>query len=147
MIRSRFLGTKPINGTEVSFFSPPHDGPDFLWVDVKELAMAFLPEDQANRMVGLAQSFGQEGRAVETTTHQDRIVTIAPLPIARGMCDLIDRLNGYVPDETSNWLNGPCALAYVVASSDAQFDYCPLGLQGIGDAFKNQGGPYMRDFR
>lgn len=57
------LGEISVNGKTVSVFRPPHNEPDFPWVDVEELAKAFLPRQEARRIVKMTHSFGDGKRA------------------------------------------------------------------------------------
>lgn len=142
-MKAKLLGTATIEGKTVSFFSPPHGEADFLWVDVEELALAFLPPADARRMVSHAQNFDRANRAAETAVSGDRIVTIIPHPMAQGLCALIDQMNGH-PLPKEDECGGPANLAYVVALADTQRKYRPLSIGGLIAAFKNQGGPSMR---
>lgn len=147
MANARFLGSKPVNGHEVGFYSPPHGEPDFVWADLQQLASAFLPGEAAARMVQHTHKFDLVKRPVETVAHDGRIVTIVPGVMAHGFCNFIDAQNGHVQLTKEDWNNGPAAMAYIVASADAQIDFLPLGWDGIARAFNNQGGPYMRGMR
>lgn len=145
-MKSHYLGSQPINGADVSFFSPPHDEPDFIWVDLQALARAFLPEEDAARMVKHAHRFDDACRPAQTAVHGDRIVTIVSHPMAHGFCSYIDETNGYVL-ANDGWDNGPAALAYIVAMADAQHNFMPLGFDGLAKAFNNAGGPSMRGLK
>lgn len=138
------LGTAEINGKAVSFFAPPHkDGPDFPWVDVLELATAFLPPDAAARMVDHAQKFGGNGpRVVATEKDGDRIATIMCHAMAQGLCGAIDQLKGFKPTDDED--TGPTHWAYSIAAGRFASEHWPLSLEGIIHAFKHNGGHYMR---
>ncbi len=143
-MKAKLLGTATINGKTVSFFSPPHGEADFLWVDVEELALSFLPPADARRMVSHAQNFDRANRAAETAVNGDKIVTIISHPMAQGLCSLIDQMSGHPLPKDDEWGGGPANLAYVVALADTQSKFRPLGISGLIAAFKNQGGPSMR---
>lgn len=81
----RFLTRADINGQPVSFFSPPHTAPDFPWVDVEELAAAFLDVDAAKRMVQHAHNLDRDSRPVTTARNGDKIATIFPHALAQGL--------------------------------------------------------------
>lgn len=146
--KSQFLGTKEINGREVGFFTPPHNEPDFVWVEAYELARAFLPHDAAQRMVSHAQNFDRENRAAETAARGPKIVTVIPHAVAQGLCSAIDQLNGYVEKEDEEWGGGPVNTAYCVAAGHALRDFMPrMSFEGLIAAFHNQGGPNLRGLR
>lgn len=145
-VKAKFLATANINGSPVSFFTPPHDEPDFIWVDIYELACAFLPEDAASRMVNHAQNFDRENRAAETAAHDGKIRTIVSYPMARGMCGCIDQMNGNGKDD-EDWGGGPCENDYIFASCDVQNDHHPLSFEETLSAFHNQGGPGLSSVR
>lgn len=142
--KARFLGTKPINGMEVSFFSPPHDEPDFLWVDLLQLAAVYMPQEAAERMVRHSHKFDMVSRPVEAAAHDGRIVNIVSRPMATGFCSFVDYSQGHILQNEDDWNLGPAALAFAVASADAQMEFAPLGFEGIARAFTNQGGPGLR---
>lgn len=145
--KARFLGTVQVKDNEVSFFSPPHDEPDFLWVDLEELAKVFLPEDAAIRMVKHTHNFGMVNRPTTTAVRGDKIVTIVPHPMAQGFCAFIDRENGHVELNEDEWNLGPANLAYTKALADAHMEFMPLGIDGLLAAYRNQGGPYLEGER
>ena len=65
-VKSKHLGSIAINNREVGFFSPPHDEVDLVWVEVEELARAFLPKDAARKILRMSQEFDRKSRAAET---------------------------------------------------------------------------------
>lgn len=142
--QAKFIAAAEINGKQVSFFSPPHNEPDFLWVDVSELAKAFLPRDAARKMLKLSQKFEQENRLARK---DGKIVTIMCHAMAQGMCGAIDQtLHGYVKGG-EEWGGGPSETAYCVAAGRMMADHHPLPFSELGKAFHNQGGPFLRDLR
>ncbi|MGJ7039665.1 hypothetical protein J2Y63_002923 [Shinella sp. BE166] len=143
-IKARFLGRAQVKDNEVSFFSPPHEEPDFLWVDLEELAKAFLSEDAAIRMVKHTHNFGMVNRPTTTAVRGDKIVTIVPHPMAQGFCAFIDHENGHVELDQDEWNVGPANLAYTRALAAAHEKFLPLGLEGLAATYRNQGGPQMR---
>ena len=70
--KARYVGFKEIKNKKVSFFTPPHDEPDFLWVDLEELAKVFLPDEAAARMVKHSQHFGMGIHPVVAAVKDDR---------------------------------------------------------------------------
>lgn len=144
LTKARFLGTVDIKDKQVSFFSPPHEEPDFLWVDLEELGKVFLPADAAIRMVKHSHKFGMVNRPTATAVHGDRIVTIVPHPMAQGFCAFIDHENGHVELNEDEWNAGPANLAYIRALADAHKKFMPLGFDGLAAAYRNQGGPNLR---
>lgn len=44
---------------------PPHDEPDFPWVNIEELAGAFLPEKEAKRITQATPHFSDGKRAID----------------------------------------------------------------------------------
>ncbi|MCL7998001.1 hypothetical protein M8994_07070 [Brucella sp. 21LCYQ03] len=79
---AEFLANYTINGKEVSFFTPPNDEPDFLWVDIEELAQAFMPDEDAKRMVQHSHHLFEGERCVATVKNGDRIATVVSHAIA-----------------------------------------------------------------
>jgi len=138
------LGEITVNGKSVSVFQKPHDEPDFPWVDVEELAKAFLPRSRARRIVSLTQRFGEaEGqRACATARNGDRIATIICHAMAQGLCGLIDVEAGYHADEP-----GPAHTNYSAALGGFIHDKGLMSLEDMIAAFKNSGGPSLRAFR
>lgn len=144
MTQAHFLATAEINGKSVSFFTPPHDEPDFLWVNVEELAKAFLPRAEARKMLRLSQKFETENRLAR---HDGKVVTIACHAMAQGMCGAIDQiLHGYVKKD-DEWGGGPSETAYSIAAGRMMAEHRPIPIRDLGTAFHNQGGPFMRDLR
>ncbi len=145
-VQAKFLGTSDINGKPVSFFSPPHSEPDFLWVDVEQLAGAFLPSDAARRMLSMSHDFDRESRPVTTARAGDRIATIMCHAMAQGMCGAIDEaLHNYVKGD--EWGGGPSETAYCIAAGRMMAEHHTLPFDLIGKAFHNQGGPFLRNLR
>lgn len=145
-VKSNFVGTAEINGKNVSFFTPPHDEPDFIWVDVEELAKAFLPRSAARRMVKHAQNFDRKNRAAETAAHNDRIVTIISHPMAQGLCSAIDAINGNEVNREEG-MDGPAFREYCFAAAKVGQKQETLSFDWIVAAYKNQGGPNLRGFK
>lgn len=140
---SKLLTRAMIDGKPVSFFSPPHDEPDFPWVDAEELASAFLDAEAAARLTQHAQAFDGENRTVATAVNGDRIATIICHAMAQGLCGAIDHWNGHAPSEDG----GPAAKAYGIAAAVTAADHWPLSFPDIIAAFHNNGGPFMRSMR
>jgi len=134
------LGEITIKGRAVSMFAPPHDEPDFPWVDVEELARAFLPRSAAKRMVSHAQRFGGETRACATVHNRDRIATIICHAMAQGLCGAIDQWNGHKGDA-----EGPAHLEYCFAAGSFAADKSPMTLGALIHAFHNPGGKFLRN--
>ncbi|WP_314712913.1 hypothetical protein [Sphingobium yanoikuyae] len=139
---AEILARAEINGKLVTFFSPPHAEPDFPWVDVEELARAFLDDGAAKRMVQHAQNFDRDNRPVTTAQNGDRIATIIPHAFAQGLCGAIDQWDGFIPDEEED--NGPAHWAYCGVAGRVCADHWPLSFEQIFQAFNNQGGPFLR---
>ncbi len=142
---SRFLTQADINGRQVSFFSPPHTEPDFPWVDVEELAAAFLEPDAAKRMVQHTHNFDRNNRPVTTARHGDKIATIIPHAFAQGLCGAIDQWDGFVKKDEDE--TGPAHDAYCRAAGHVAADHWPLDLDQLIHAFHNPGGPFLREGR
>lgn len=142
-VDSKFVASIEINQKPVSFFTPPHDEPDFLWVDIEELAKAFLPRSAARNMVKLSHKFETETQLVR---HGTRVRTIMCHAMAQGMCGSIDQtLHGYV--KSDEWGGGPSETAYCIAAGKVMAAHSPLPITELGRAFHNQGGPFMRAMR
>jgi hypothetical protein len=131
------LGTATINGHQVSFFKPPHSEPDFPWVDVEELASAFLPADEAKRLVEHAQGFDRDARPVATARNGDRIATIMPHVLAQGLCAAIDQFDGHAEEE------GPAFAACCRAAGRFAAEHWPMSFDDIITAFHHPGGPFL----
>lgn len=138
------LGEITVNGKQVSVFKKPHDEPDFPWVDVEELAKAFMPRSRARGIVAATQKFGRaEGeRACATARNGDRIATIICHAMAQGLCGLIDWEGGYGYDE-----GGPAHNAYSAALGGFIHDQQLMTIEEMFAAFRNSGGPSLRAFR
>lgn len=144
---AKFVGTADINGKPVSFFTPPHSEPDFLWVDVEQLAKAFLPRSAARRMLKHSHDFDRENRPVATARCGNRIATIMCHAMAQGLCGAIDQiLHNYVAND-DDWGGGPSGAAYCLAAGQMMHDHNPLPIELLGKAFHNQGGPFLRSQR
>lgn len=141
---AKFLVHAAVNGKQVSFFTPPHDEPDFPWVDVEELTAAFLDEEAAARMAQHAQAFDRENRAVATARNGNRIATIICHAMAQGLCGAIDQWNGHSDDDDDE---GPAHRAYCLAAGLTASKHWPLDFKGMFAAFSNVGGPFMRGMR
>lgn len=136
------LGEITVNGKQVSVFKPPHDEPDFPWVDVEELAAAFLPPDAAARMVGHSQRFGDDARVVSTARNGDRIATIFCHAMAQGLCGAIDQWSGLQPEDEDD--TGPAHNEYCARLGIFAADHWPLSFDQIIHAFHNPGGKFMK---
>lgn len=138
MKRAEKLGEATINGKQVSFFSPPHDEPDFLWVDIGELTRAFLPRDASRKMVAMTQRFDKGGRVATTARNGAKVATIVSHAIAQAMTGAIDQLCGHAED------GGPCQSEYCRQAAYFTKDNSPMSLEQLVAAHKNVGGPFLR---
>jgi hypothetical protein len=136
------LGEITLNGKQISVFKPPHDDPDFPWVDVEELAKAFLPRAAARRMVSHSQRFGGDVRAVSTVRNGDRIATIFCHAMAQGLCGAIDQWKGFKPKDDDD--TGPAHDTYCLAMGKFAADHWPLPFDQLIHAFHNPGGKFMK---
>lgn len=141
----RSLTRADINGKPVSFFSPPHTEPDFPWVDIEELASAFLETEAAKRMVQHAHNFDRNTRPVTTARNGDKIATIVPHAFAQGLCGAIDQWNGFVGKDEDD--TGPAYDAYCRTAGHVAADHWPLDLNQLIHAFHNPGGPFLKEGR
>ncbi|MBN8292811.1 hypothetical protein JI664_12625 [Rhodobacter sp. NTK016B] len=137
MKRATKIGEAIINGRPVSFFTPPHDEPDFLWVDMQELARAFVPRDVARRLLSNTQRFDQGGRVATTARNGSKIATIVPHPIAQAVVGAMDHMSGH-PDD-----GGPFFSEYCRQAARFSKDHSPMSLDDMLAAFKNSGGPFL----
>ncbi|KQV39173.1 MULTISPECIES: hypothetical protein [unclassified Rhizobium] len=142
--KARFVGVVEIKGKPVSFFSPPHEEADFLWVDLEQLAQVFVPEDAAKRLVKHSHNFGVASRPTEAAVRDGKIVTIVPHPMAQGFCAFIDQQEGHIELQEDEWSLGPANLEYVKAFADAHSKFMPLSFEALAAAYRNQGGPHIR---
>ena len=143
MTASKLLTRADVNGKPVSLFSPPHSEPDFPWVDVEELARAFLNRSAAKRMVSHAHEFDRRNRPVTTARNGDKIVTIIPHAFAQGLCGAIDHWNGFIAKNEDD--TGPAHDAYCSTAGRVAADHWPLEIDQLVYAFRNPGGPYLRE--
>jgi len=135
------VGEATIRGKQVSFFTPPHDEPDFLWVDMEELAKAFVPRRDVKRMVEHARGFSSDARAYSTARNGDRIAIIVCHAMAQGFCGFIDQMNGH-----GRKMQGPAYNDYCFASAHMEIEHAPKRtFDDIMAAFHNNGGPFMRN--
>lgn len=140
--RAQMLTRADVNGKPVTFFSPPHSAPDFPWVDVEELAAAFLDTDAAKRMAQHAHNFDRENRPMTTVQNGDRIATIVPHALAQGLCGAIDQWSGSVTAEDDD---GPAFAAYCQTAGKVAADHWPLSIDQLIYAFHNPGGPFLEE--
>lgn len=137
---AKLICSKDINGRKVSFFSPPHDEPDYVWVDFEELALAFLPAAKATRMVQLTQKSREGSKGITTALNGPRIAMIACHAVAQGFCMMIDHVSGQ--DGGRGGDRGPAFTDYCLASAEVEADYGHLTIQGYAVASENIGGPF-----
>lgn len=138
-----FVAKAIINGKEVSFFTPPHNEQDFLWVDIEELVKAFMPRSEAKRIVKLSQAPFKGKRMVATARNGDRIATIGCHAVAQGVCGLIDHINGH-DNSPDDGMDGPAYMEYCIASANVGNEHKPKSFEEIFTAFHNNGGPFTR---
>jgi len=137
------LGEIEVNGKTVSVFEPPHAEPDFPWVDVEELAGAYLPRPEARRIVKMTHKFGGDTRAYATARNGDRIATIICHAMAQGLCATIDVKKGWKDPEEP----GPVHREYCLALGRFAASNWRMSLDEIFHAFNNPGGVFLRGFR
>lgn len=140
---AKVLTVADINGKPVTFFSPPHTAPDFPWVDVEQLAAAFLDDEAARRMVTHAQNFDRRHRSVVTAVNGDRIATIFCHAMAQGLCGAIDQWNGFAGGDDDD--DGPAFKEYCLAAGITAAKHWPLDFPDMIHAFRNPGGPFLLD--
>ena len=134
------LGEITVSGYQVSVFRPPHHEPDFPWVDVTELAAAYLGKDAGNLVVRVTRQFGTQKRAYAVARNGDNIATIVCHAMAQGLCGMIDLKNGWDGDDD----NGPVHREYCLAFGIFAADHWPMTFDDIRHAFQNPGGEYLR---
>lgn len=144
MTGPRLLARAQINGKSVAFFAPPHTEPDFPWVDIEELAKAFLDKGAAKRMVQHAHNFDRDHRPVATAKNGNKIATIIPHAFAQGLCGAIDQWTGFVSNDEDT---GPAHAAYCTAAGIVAADHWPLSIDQMIHAFHNPGGPFLKGGR
>ncbi|MGE4372903.1 MAG: hypothetical protein AB7E29_08390 [Xanthobacter sp.] len=141
MTKAKKIGEITVNGRQVSMFTPPHDQPDFMWVDIEELARAFLPRAEARRMAAMARQVGGNKRTHATATNGDKIVTIVCHAEAQGFLGFLDVKAGRVPRNSEDM--GPSSDTYSWAAAKFESEHGKLNSQeAIIHAFHNQGGPF-----
>lgn len=127
------LAAAKINGKKVDFYEPPHMEPDFPWVDVFQLARAFLPKGAARAMLKNAEGF-DGGKSVLTVTCDGALVTIQCHAMSQGMVMAID---GHGED-------GPAHKAYAEAAGSILVANTDMTLEETLEAFHNPGEPFTR---
>lgn len=132
------LGEITLNGKQVSIFAPPHDEPDLPWVDVEELAKAYMPRAEARKIISMTHQFGKGVRSYATAKNGDRIATIIPHAMAQGLCGAMDQWRGDAREE------GPVFLEYCGAAGRFFADKVPMSIEDIVHAFHNPGGKFLR---
>ncbi|RWR28844.1 hypothetical protein D2T31_12080 [Sinirhodobacter populi] len=141
MKRAEKIGEATINGKQVSFFTPPHDEPDFPWVDHYELLRAFVGRSDAKALVSKTRRF-KDGQMVSVSAKNGaKIVSIIPHGIAQALIGALDNANGHGDED------GPAFNAYCRAAGEFCKDHWPQSLEYMLAAFKNNGGPIMRVHR
>lgn len=137
------LGTIEVNGSTVTVFEPPHHEPDFPWVDVEELAGAFLPRAEARRITKLTHGFSvHEGSRTHTVVRNgDRVATIICHAMAQGLCGMIDHKLGHEADDFGG---GPAFETYCLAFGRFAADHWHLSFEEMSHAYHNPGGKFMR---
>lgn len=133
------LGEIAVNGNAVSVFEPPHDEPDFPWVDAGELASAFIPRRAAKKLVEMTHRFEGGGRYA-TVRNGDRIATIICHAMAQGMCMAIDSMKGYRETESG----GPAYSEYTFAMASFTADRRPMSFDEVVHALQNPGGKFLK---
>lgn len=136
MSKALKLASATINDRKVDFFEPPHPEPDFPWVNVHQLAKAFVSKGDALACLKVAQKFGE---GTKTISHNGGLVTIACHALAQGFCAAWDCKNGFAPDE-----DGPIFKAYVTAAAKLCVDERPMEFEETIHAYHNPGGPFAR---
>lgn len=138
-MKARKLADMVVEGEAVAFYAPPHDEPDFPWVAALQLASAFIPADAALHMLQNTQRY-EEGKTVLTVADGDVLVTIMPHPLAQGLCGAIDDVLSDAPSD-----EGLAYKAYCKAMAVVMRDHYRLPIHEALAAFKNAGGPFLRD--
>ncbi|MDC9808403.1 hypothetical protein [Rhizobium binxianense] len=138
MMKPRFLGTVEINGQAVGVFTPPQE-PDFIWVNIDELAAAISSDSATSKMLSKFARNVPFLKPLTMAVHGSRLVAIGPNQLAQGLCACIDQRNGYKVANPDEWNAGPLTLKFLVAAADAQEAYAPLSFAGMLTAFKLQG--------
>lgn len=129
-------------GKQVSIFKPPHDEPDFPWVDLAELASAFYPESEIDHIVEMTKMFGEGQRAYATARNGDKIAMIVCHAMAQGLCGLVDFTNGQGKEDP-----GPAHQVYSLAFAKFAADNYPMSFEEIFHAFRNSGGKFLAEVR
>lgn len=140
MKRAEKLGEVTINGKQVSFFSPPHDEPDFPWVDVYELARAFTPKHRAKRIVEQTKRFSKGPSAVRAAKNGSSVTLIMCHAMAHGLMMALDFEAGHRGDDEE----GPAFIEYSRKAGVFFADNFKMSIEEIVHAFNNPGGPIMR---
>jgi hypothetical protein len=131
------LASIDIKGKQVAFFKPPHTEPDFPWVDVLQLASAFLPTDAAEHMLRSTQRY-EDGKTVKTIIDGGRLTTIMCHAMAQGLVGAIDELHGHKEED------GPAFRLYCRQASKVAVEHWPMGVHSMIEAFHSPGGPFLR---
>lgn len=134
------LGEITVNGHQVSVFKPPHNEPDFPWVDVAQLARAYLGDEGAPRVLAMTKRFGVDQRAYAVAQNEDGIATIVCHALAQGLVGMIDHKNGWRGEGDE----GPTHREYCMAFGVFAAKNWDMSFDDIFRAFRNPGGDYLR---
>jgi hypothetical protein len=134
------LGEITVNGHQVSVFRPPHSEPDFPWVDVAQLAQAYLGDDGSQHVVAMARQFGADKRAYAVAKNEDGIATIVCHALGQGLCRMVDHKNGWRGEAD----DGPAHREYCLAFGVFAADHWSMSIEDIVHAFHNPGGEFLR---
>lgn len=142
MKRAEKLGEATINSKQVSFFTPPHDEPDFPWVDAYELARAFFPKAKAKEITERTKRFSKRASAVRTAKNGAKVSIIMCHAMAHGLMMVVDFENGFRGKDEDD--TGPAFQEYSIAAGRIAADKLDMSFEDMLHAFKNPGGPIMR---
>jgi hypothetical protein len=136
---AQFLASADINGKPVSFFTPPHSEPDLPWVDLRELALAVLPEKEAEVLTAafprLYRENGQSPYA--TAVIANRSCAIISHLQAQAFAGMADTLKGISVEE-----DGPEFEAYWDAFAEIFNGHVRMSWSEYAWAVGNIGGPF-----
>lgn len=136
------LGTIALNGKPVTVFKPPHSEPDFPWIDVEELAGAWLSPAEAKAIVKMTHKYNAGSRPYTVVRNGSRVATIVCHALAQGVCGSIDHKHGWAGYEDES---GPVATAYATTLAAFAKVHWPLPLEDMLHAFQNPGGKFLRE--
>ena len=126
--------TQNVNGKPVTFYPSPLEGPDFPWVDIRELAVALDLPFTDDELIRHAQGFPGSKNGVRSISNGPRIVIIVSHPMGQGLAGYADVSRGFQGDDEDH--HGPMHWKYCVAAGLSWSELGDFTLNQVFEAFK-----------